>query len=209
MLVYSIYATNQLHTPDFSVISGVPAVSEPGSTADPGAQRLHLQYEPGSSSPSLIVKSDTLNGHYEGNLFFVALQNVTIQLNGKYVPLETAIREEDISVEEIVAYARVDARNGFCAEKGHTENGLSQFTYDYGDYRINTIDDVYETPDGQSHRIKAFAVMASTVVENESYGFFYEGNGDIDREDWGIRLVYVAPRKQVTGLPPTSSKAIH
>ena len=111
----------------------------PGFTADPEAQKLHLQYEPGDGAPTNIVKSDTLNGHYEGNLFFVALQNVTIQLNGKYVPLETAIREGDISVEEIVAYARVDAKNGFCAEKEHTENGLSQFTYDYGDYRINTI----------------------------------------------------------------------
>lgn len=155
----------------------------PGSTADPEAQKLHLQYEPGSSSPSLIVHSDTLNGHYEGNLFFVGLQNVTIRLDGTDSLLETAIREGDISVEEIVAYARVDARNGFCTEKEHTENGLSQFTYDYGDYRINTIDDVYETPDGQSHRIKTFAVMAATVVENESYGFFYEGNGEIDRED--------------------------
>ena len=36
----------------------------PGSTADPETHKLHLQYEPGSSSPSLIVKSDTLNGHY-------------------------------------------------------------------------------------------------------------------------------------------------
>ena len=155
----------------------------PGSTADPETHKLHLQYEPGSSSPSLTVKSDTLNGHYEGNLFFVGLQNVTIRLDGTDYLLETAIREGDISVEEIVAYARIDARNGFCTEKEHTENGLSQFTYDYGDYRINTIDDVYETPDGQSHRIKTFAVMAASVVENESYGFFYEGNGDIDRED--------------------------
>lgn len=70
---------------------------DPGSTADPDAQRLHLQYEPGDGAPTNIVKSDTLNGHYEGNLFFVALQNVTIQLNGKYVLLETAIREGDIS----------------------------------------------------------------------------------------------------------------
>ena len=156
---------------------------ESGSTADPETHKLHLQYEPGSSSPSLIVHSDTLNSHYEGNLFFVGLQNVTIRLDGTDYLLETAIREGDISVEEIVAYARIDARNGFCTEKEHTENGLSQFTYDYGDYRINTIDDVYETPDGQSHRIKTFAVMAATVAENESYGFFYEGNGDIDRED--------------------------
>lgn len=40
----------------------------------------------GDGAPTNIVKSDTLNGHYEGNLFFVALQNVTIQLNGKYCP---------------------------------------------------------------------------------------------------------------------------
>ena len=32
LLLYSIYATKQLRTPDFSVIVGVPAVSESGST---------------------------------------------------------------------------------------------------------------------------------------------------------------------------------
>lgn len=163
-------------------------VSEDTLPLDPESQKLLLQYETGGTPPFLTVKPDTLNGHYEGSLFFVALQNVTIQLNGKDVLLETAIREGDISVEEIVAYARVDARNGFCTEKEHTENGLSQFTYDYGNYRVNTIDDVYETPDGQAHRIKTFAVMAPTVVENEGYGFFYEGNGDIDREEWGVQL---------------------
>ena len=36
----------------------------PGSTADPEAQRLHLQYEAGDGAPTNIVKSDTLNGHY-------------------------------------------------------------------------------------------------------------------------------------------------
>lgn len=64
LLVYSIYATNQLHTPDFSVISWIPTVSESIFTADPEAQRLHLQYEPGDGAPTNIVKSDTLNGHY-------------------------------------------------------------------------------------------------------------------------------------------------
>lgn len=64
LLLYSIYATKQLRTPDFSIIVGVPAVSEPGSTADPEAQKLRLQYEPGDGAPTNIVKNDTLNGHY-------------------------------------------------------------------------------------------------------------------------------------------------
>ena len=76
----------------------------PGSTADPEAQKLRLQYEPGDGAPTNIVKNDTLNGHYEGNLFFVGLQNVMIRLDATDSLLETAIREGDISVEEIVAF---------------------------------------------------------------------------------------------------------
>ena len=143
LLVYSIYATNQLHTPDFSVISGGPAVSEPGFTADPETQKLHLQYEPGDGAPTNIVKSDTLNGYYEGNLFFVALQNVTIQLNGKYVPLETAIREGDISGFDRAGHtSQIAGRCGHRPLRVETKNpagpiGVSRVKYTHYTARKN------------------------------------------------------------------------
>lgn len=172
------------------VSCGVHPVVEPTEVTHP-TQKLLLQYETGYTSPFLTIKTETLNGHYEGNLSFSGLQNVMIRLNGADILLETAIRDGDISVEEITAYARVDARNGFCTETEYTKNGLSQFTYDYGDYRLKTIDDVYETPDGQSHRIKTFELQSASVLKTEGYGSFYGENGEIDMENWGIQLVLI------------------
>ena len=53
----------------FTVLLSVSALllrphKAPGSTADPEAQKLYLQYEAGDGAPTNIVKSDTLNGHY-------------------------------------------------------------------------------------------------------------------------------------------------
>ncbi len=92
-----------------------------------------------------------LNGNYEGNLYYTFLEEVNIEINGKRYPLEEAIQNGYITVEQLVALAQADAREGLCRETSLTENGLTQFTYIYQDnFKLESINDILETPDANS-----------------------------------------------------------
>lgn len=121
--------------------------------------------------------------------------------------LEDAIRDQYISVEEIVAFAAIDAKNGFCTESTETQNGLTLFSYSYPQYTLRTIHDVYETPDGQAHLINTLELSSPSV--HHGFPSFLADDTDpyvyIDREDWG--LSFSVAECDSTGVKLQSSQA--
>lgn len=93
-----------------------------------------------------VIAPSKVDNHYSGNISYEGVSNVCVTIDGKAIPLEQAVKEEKCSVEELIAYAQVDARLGLCTEGECTYNGLTKFTYTYPDYMLITIHDVYETP---------------------------------------------------------------
>lgn len=142
-------------------------------------KRLTVTATQDKSAPSVQVPLEELDPGNKASLTYVGLTDVCIETSQGKKSLETGIQDGDISVEEIFAYARLDARNGFCTEHKNSRNGLTHFIYVYPEYKLYAAYDLYETPDGKQHLVNelVFAAKSSNLT------FSYE---DLDQEDWGL-----------------------
>lgn len=162
--------------------------------AEGNGQRLMISAVTDMESSVTIAQED-LNGNYDGNLRFQNVKDVTITLGDKAYALEDAISDGLITVEEIEAYARIDARNGYCKEIADSRNSVSHFIYRYdGVCDLYFTHDVYETPDGSDPVTTYFAVCNNNGLDNS---FHYnsitlhsvlEENYPIDMEDWKLKF---------------------
>ena len=166
------------------------------------SQRLLISAVTDTESTTTINKED-LNGNYDGNLRFQNVTDVAITLNSKSYPLERAIADGLITVDEIEAYARIDARNGFCKEIAESDRGVSHFIYRYqGVCDLYFTHDVYETPNGSDPVTTYFAVCNNNGMDNSFYlggNTMYnvlDQNYPSDMEDWKLNF-------EVTDVSPT------
>ena len=114
------------------------------------------------------------------------IADITIDIDGTTRKLADALQDGSVTVDRLIADARQDADQGYCHEKAVSKNGLTEFTYYYGDFRLHYVYDIYEAPDGKQHLIADFSIIEShsDVV---SYRYSYDENGNcIDFEDWGL-----------------------
>ena len=118
------------------------------------------------------------------NIFYTGVSNVMITLDSMQLSLEDALTSGRITPEEIIAYAQLDAKNGFCYEYATSTNGLTKLVYNYYDqFDLVVFYDIYETPDGKQHLIKELHFCPYYDGRRISFRF-----GDIDREDWGLTI---------------------
>lgn len=157
-------------------------------------QRLLISAVTDTESSATITAED-LNGNYDGNLKFSNVKDVTITLDDKSYALEDAIADGLITVEEIEAYARIDARNGFCKKIADSRNGVTHFIYRYyGVCDLYFTHDIYETPDGSNPVITYFSVSNNNGLDNSFYTGVntlynvFEENYPIDMEDWKLEF---------------------
>lgn len=124
-------------------------------------------------------------GNYD-SVSYLGISDVTIDIDGTTRKLADALQDGSVTVDQLIAAARQDAVLGFCREGVTSENGLAEFTYYYGDYRLHYVYDVYETPDGRKHLIKDFTIYNSYSAP-VNFGYHYDEEGNpIDYEDWGL-----------------------
>ena len=115
-----------------------------------------------------------------------SVKDVTVQLDGTRVPLEDALREGLVTVDDVIASAREDAAVGRCKESSQSKNGLAVFRYHYPAFNLQSLYDIYETPDGWRHRITDFSVYGIGRDPGYSIGWDEETGDPIDYEDWGL-----------------------
>lgn len=170
---------------EFSSASTENPVTEPSAV-----QRLRINAVSDSEACELIPASELGRNLYDG-ITYIGVADVKIEIDGETIALESAIRDGKTTTAELLAYARLDAQNGFCQEDYTSQNGLTCFLYSYPDFDVHIIYDVYETPDGQQHLIEDLSVYSSGrhaninhyfVDDDSEYGTF------IDWEDWGIQF---------------------
>lgn len=126
------------------------------------------------------------HGKY-GQIKWLNLDNVTIQIDGVSMKLEDAIQKGYTSVDQIIADARKDASLGICHEVAKSRNGLTQFFYYYPEFNLHYVYDIYETPDGNKHLISDFLIYGTG--SEPSFAYTWDENGEpIDYEDWGLRF---------------------
>lgn len=125
-----------------------------------------------------------------------SVKDVTVQLDGTRMPLEDALREGLVTVDDVIASAREDAAVGRCKESSQSKNGLAVFRYHYPAFNLQSLYDIYETPDGWRHRITDFSVYGIGRDPGYSIGWDEETGDPIDYEDWGLTFT-------VTQLSPS------
>lgn len=134
----------------------------------------------------VTLSAEDLGGNYDGDIHCSHLTDVAVTLDGKSWPLAQAIGDGHITVEELIAYARIDAGNDICGEVKKTKNGLTYFVYCYPDYYVYTAYDVYETPAKGDVLVSEFGLMAPGDIPSF---LATDENGDpVDLEDWGLTL---------------------
>ena len=172
-----------------AMILGGCAREEANSTDAPSpsdARRLRITAVIEEGAGFTTIDSDTSN--LTDDLSYLDLKDVQLETEAGPVPLETALANQQISVEEIFAFARLDARAGICREHYVTENGLTRFVYAYPEFDLHLTYDVFEAPDGSDYLINDICL----AQPNSSVSFFYtdEKTGlPLDREEWGLRFV--------------------
>lgn len=124
-------------------------------------------------------------GNYD-EVSYVGISDVTIDIDGTTRKLADALQDGSITVDQLIADARQDAVLGFCREGVTSENGLAEFTYYYGGYRLHYVYDVYETPDGRKHLIKDFTIYDSRRGPVRFASLSDEEGNPLDYEDWGL-----------------------
>lgn len=166
--------------------------SEMGSIS--AKQKLNLTVSVGEETPFHLFSPADLGNAYEYTLEYYELNEVFITQNSKAVPLEQAVQNGEITIEELIAYTQIDARNGICTAASETELGLTMYSYEYPNYKVQIYNDVFETPDGRQHQISRFVLLnpklshpVSTSYIDWDSKFGYQ----LDREDWGITLELV------------------
>lgn len=83
------------------------------------------------------------------HLTYYGVQDVTVTLDGRTMPLEQALSEQRLTLDALITQVRQDARQGICQEDSRSDQGLTRFVYRYPDFDLLYIHDLYETPKGK------------------------------------------------------------
>lgn len=166
---------------------GVPANAQ----ADAEEPRLQISLVEDESVNFVTIPPEQLGGNWDGEITYLHVKDVSVLLDGEYVKLEDAIRDGRITVEELCAYARIDARKGLCRMVSESKHGLAHFTYRYPNFDLCVTYDIYETPDGRWHLISEFGIyQVGAIVGSHYTDLSTPYQYDLDREDWGL---YIEP----------------
>lgn len=157
------------------------------------------------SQEDTTIPAEYFAGNYSEDICYYGLCDVTIQLDGETLKLEDAIRDRRITVEELTAYARIDAREGICGFDQKTVNGLTVFIYRYPEYQLEEVYDVYETPDGKQHVITQVDLHYTSYQSGSIRPLLMDENGWIDSEDWGLTFELVSATNSSATLQSTQS----
>ena len=169
---------------DSPPIQPIDATMPPAANVDiQEMPRLQISVNPEANAYNRISDGfpDDLT---EFTITYVGISKVMIMLDNELLPLEDALTSGRITPEEIIAYAQLDATNGYCYEYPVSTNGLTKLVYNYYDqFDLVVFYDVYETPDCKQHLIKELNFCPYYDGRRISFGF-----SNLDREDWGLTI---------------------
>ena len=156
---------------------------------EPFDRQLHISLtvdEDPNSTKSTKFSSSELGGNFTEGLNYMDVRDVTIEVDGEILPLESALSQNVVNEEDIFYSARTDARHGICEKVYESVLGLAHFTYFYPEYTLRLIYDVYETPDGEQHLISDIGIYPPGFKPDTYTTFYSDGMVYYDFEDWGL-----------------------
>lgn len=166
------------------------------NTEPENALTITGRYAYSEESPYALFYPNDLGGNYDGLITYSLIKDVTISLDGESYPLEGAIKNGYITVDEIIALARKDAKAGICQESTQTNLGLTSFTYLYEKpfmFELIYTNDVMETADGEKVLVQTLSIAkhepSKNPMPNDTISKYIEDDRVIhsfSKEDWGL-----------------------
>ena len=142
-------------------------------------QYLRIEIEAADGEEYTEILSAGSGSDCRTEIHYVDVCDVRIEVDGMVYYLEDAIREELISLEQIYAYSRIDARLGYCETFTKVRNGLTFLVFRYPEYELWFTYDYYFLPDGE-HRL-----VNELYISKNRYNVDSSANRVV-QEDWGV-----------------------
>lgn len=176
----------------------------------PDGQRLRLDISIGPKKG--FISSDKEN-YIENCISYTDITDMFIEIEGQKIELRDAIEQDIITPDELEAYAKVDAKRGFCIMEYVSKNGFAQYMYRYEKFTLLSNYDVIEAANGECYHYQHLAIVPPNNYTPAAYGFpTVQINGelkDIEREDWGVLFEVIEATPVSVTLRCTQSGGQH
>lgn len=150
---------------------------------------LNLTVTRVGNTDSQIFSPEEIGNNFNQGMIYWGVTDVSISLNSGDERLEDALKNGDITEEEIFFRARQDARDGRCQETFETQHGVTFYNYHYPDYDLWLVYDVFNSPNGKAYPVSQLIVFRTTPDYHlhPSCAFTDPETGAfVNREDWGL-----------------------
>ena len=150
---------------------------------------LNLTVTRVGNTDSQIFSPEEIGNNFNQGMSYCGVTDVSISLNSGDERLEDALKNGDITEEEIFFRARQDARDGRCQETFETQHGVTFYNYHYPDYDLWLVYDVFHSPNGKAYPVSQLIVFRTTPDYHlhPSCAFTDPETGAfVNREDWGL-----------------------
>lgn len=139
--------------------------------------RMEAEAEDGAEHTAIFLAGSGSDCRTE--LHYVDVSDVRVEVDGAVYYLEDAMREERISLEQIYAYSRIDARFGSCETFTKVRNGLTFLVFRYPEYELRFTYDYDSLPDGEHRLVNELYISKNRYDVNS-------GDNRVVQEDWGV-----------------------
>ena len=144
-----------------------------------GNQSLRMEAEAEDGAEHTAIFPAGIGSDCRTELHYVDVCDVRVEVDGTVYYLEDAMREERISLEQIYAYSRIDARLGYCETFTKVRNGLTFLVFRYPEYELRFTYDYDSLPDGEHRLVNELYISKNRYDVNS-------GNNRVVQEDWGV-----------------------
>ena len=153
-----------------------------GSTK--AAPELKLSVENNRES-YLYFPGSVLGKNLNPGMDYQYVGNVQIQVGRESLPLEKAIRDGKVTIQQMYAQACKDGEEQICTLTRLSQNGVTNNLFRYPDFQINIVDDLLEY-DGRDIPVAYLAVSSSEQTPNTIDGWDSQRKSPRVKEDWGL-----------------------
>lgn len=144
-----------------------------------GNQSLRMEAEAEDGAEHTAIFPAGSESDCRTELHYVDVCDVRVEVDGTVYYLEDAMREERISLEQIYAYSRIDARLGYCETFTKVRNGLTFLVFRYPEYELRFTYDYDSLPDGEHRLVNELYISKNRYDVNS-------GDNRVVQEDWGV-----------------------
>lgn len=176
----------------FTGCTSQPA-GETGEAGTAGERHLKISLQTDPDAEGEFFYGQELGGNFDYDMQYRWVRDVTIDVDGESMPLETALAQGAVHEEDIFYYARQDVREGICEMEFESRQGVSNFYFHYPEYTLKLVYDVLESPDESQHLISSMMLYARELPGRqgeqkiEPFSKFVDAEvGYLDLEDWGL-----------------------